>query len=97
MNSWWDKLWFWVTLGLGGIALLTMLAFVLPVLLFLAIPFVLLGILGWLLGGWRSFRRGETHYDETGARYTEATIISKETITPGLEEKEDGQDNQSSF
>ncbi|URA11036.1 hypothetical protein [Thermospira aquatica] len=97
MGNWWDRVWFWVTVGLGGLAFLTILAFLLPVLFFLALPFVFLGVLWWLLESWNRLTRKERSYDETGARYTEATIISKETVPPSLSQgKENGQDTQSS-
>ncbi|MFN4215838.1 MAG: hypothetical protein ACK4HQ_00340 [Brevinematales bacterium] len=80
MNSFWEKLWIWTTLILGAIAILSLLSVVLPILFLLALPFFLMGLV-WLLILWfQSIKREKTNeYDEDGARYTRATIVSKES------------------
>ncbi len=82
MNRFWEKLWLWTTLVLGGIALLSILSVVLPLLFLLALPFFLIGFV-WLFLLWLQSFKGEkeSEYDEDGARYTKATILSKESST----------------
>ncbi|MCX7882420.1 MAG: hypothetical protein N2314_04265 [Brevinematales bacterium] len=94
MNHFWEKLWFWTTMGLASIVILVAMSVLLPVLFFLALPFFLMAMV-WLLSLWLRGLKKENSatYDEQGARYTKATILSKESST---QELFDGKDKSSS-
>lgn len=86
MKEWWEKLWLWTTVVLGGIAVFGILSLLLPFLAILFLP-LFIGFFLWFLVVWlRSLATTEkpTNYDETGARYTHATIISKESTLSEL-------------